>query len=99
MIEKLEKHIGLVARRGIVGEGTAQVAESRGCDDLEACLAETLGEQKTLIETTTRAVEHHQRRPAPRNGVFERPGPGLEQIAAPGDTGVCRRHGGAIGAR
>lgn len=40
VIEQLDEHVRLMGRRGIVRKGTAQVAETRWGNDLEASLAE-----------------------------------------------------------
>src|SRR6056297_3879795 len=98
MIEQFHENIGLTSGRCILGKGAFQIAEARWRDDLKALSAQTVGEQKPLIEAAPGAVDHHERRSMPRDGVFQRARRGVANAAAPLEPHASGGQGGAVGA-
>src|SRR6056297_1054570 len=98
MIEQFHENIGLTSGRCILGKGAFQIAEARWRDDLKARSAQPVGEQKPLVEAAPGAVDHHERRPMPRDGVFQRARRGVENAAAPLEPHASGGQGGAVGA-
>src|SRR6516164_6979404 len=68
--------------RGILGDRGTQIAVSRYGDDFVTIAESHLGDPKSLVVTTARAVQRQNGRPITLYGVFNIAVVGLQHIAA-----------------